>query len=188
MQFFQLVPQRAQFAMGEQSSRRAVRFAARVAHAVEPRFRYAAAGDEIHRALRTEAHRRDVQRGAVQELRFRARVAGAALPHLHGEDGAERPVADEQLVLKLRWEIRMMPEADGCRRARPHVQNRAKAVREIIAPHARVRPPAELRAARDVIDARGPIPRRADIELHVRVIGEKLALTIERDVHGVAKA
>lgn len=81
-----------------------------------------------------------------------------------------------------------MPEADGRRRAGADVEHRAEAVGEVIQPHARVRAPAELRAARDVIDARGPIPRDADVELHVGIVGEQLALAVQRDVHGVAEA
>ncbi len=50
------------------------------------------------------------------------------------------------------------------------------------------RAPAELGAGDEVHDARRPVPRRADVPLHVRVVGEQLAVRVEGQVVGVAHA
>src|SRR5690606_19449262 len=48
--------------------------------------------------------------------------------------------------------------------------------------------PSELAAADRMHDARGPIPGRPHVPFHVSVIGEKLTLSIEIHVVGIAMA
>ena len=46
---------------------------------------------------------------------------------------------------------------------------------------------AVVAAAHELVDARRPIPRRADVPLHVAVVGEQIAERVEGDVVVIAK-
>ena len=74
------------------------------------------------------------------------------------------------------------------RRARTELEHRGKGVLVVRGPLARPSPPPELAAAGDVAQTGGTIPGRPHVPLHVRVVGEHLALAVESDVELVAIA
>src|SRR5690606_30905346 len=47
--------------------------------------------------------------------------------------------------------------------------------------------PTELRTGGDVVDSRGPIPRRADVPFHIGVVSEEFAVRVERQIVGIAE-
>ena len=63
----------------------------------------------------------------------------------------------------------------------------AVAVDEVVRPFARSVAEAEFRTAHDVVDARRPVPGRADVPFHVGVVREQFALAVERGVELVAE-
>src|SRR5262249_16665219 len=101
---------------------------------------------------------------------------------------AVAPVAQIERLPVLGRELRAIAERDARRRAGSNVGRRGQAVHRIRTPLAGAVAVAALRAAGDVKDAGGPIPGSVDVPLHVGVVGEELAIAIERDVERVAEA
>ena len=66
------------------------------------------------------------------------------------------------------------------------LEHRRQRVLVVHGPLAGAAPPAELGAARHVAHARRPVPGRAEVPLHVRVVGEDLPLRVHGDVVLVA--
>ena len=160
--------------------------AADIGHAIERRLRPATANREVHRTvLRIDDHVGHRKRLAADELLDLGGVACALGPQVDGAELAETPIADKQGVLILPGKFRAVAERDPGRRAGADVRDRPKAVERVGGPLARTVAEAELRPADDVVDARGSIPRFADVPLHVGVVGEQFVVAIERDIERV---
>ena len=128
------------------------------------------------------------ERLAADEVLDFAGVARAVRREMDGADFAEAPVGEVERVLIFRRKLRAVAERDAGRRAGADVRHGAEAVDVIVRPFAVAVAEAELGAADDVVDARRPIPGRADVPLHVGVVGEQLADAVEGDVEMVAQA
>ena len=107
---------------------------------------------------------------------------------MQGIELAVAPVAEVQGLLVLDRELRPIAEGHARRRAGPDVDDRRQAIDRISGPLAGAVAIAELGPAGDMQHARGPIPGRIDVPLHVRVIREQLAVAIEGEVERVAIA
>ena len=80
-----------------------------------------------------------------------------------------------------------MPKAEPGRGSRPHIENRAIAVRKILAPFCRSGAPTELTARNHVIDSRRTIPRASDVEFQIRIKGEHFTLPVDRQIDRIPK-
>ena len=168
---------------------RRVDLAAGVGHTVKGRLCSSAADGQIHRAvLRVDDHVGHRQRLAADELFHLGGVAGPLGPEVDGAELPEAPVADEEGVLILLREFRTIAERDPGGRTRSDVDDRAEAVDGGGGPLRRAVAESELRTADHVIDASGPVPGFADVPLHVRVVGEQLAVPVEGKVERVAES
>ena len=128
------------------------------------------------------------QRAAGEEFLLRRRVARTLRLEMHRVNLAPAPVEREERVLILRRELRAVAEGHAGRRTGTDVQRGGKVVRIKLRPFARTIAPAPFAAAGDVVDAGRPVPRRVEIVLHVRVVGEELAVSVERTIEDVAEA
>src|ERR1051325_11965358 len=82
--------------------------------------------------------------------------------------------------LPVSWgKAALRPEFHAGRRTQADVEIAGQTVRVIHRPLARAGAPAVFAAAHAMIDARGSIPGRADVPLHVAVEGEQLAVGVE---------
>ena len=106
---------------------------------------------------------------------------------MHGIDRAVRPVEEVQRVSILWWKSRLISEGYPGRRSNTDVDHRRQAVRVIRRPFARAGAPTELATTDHVANARGTVPRRADVSFVVRVIREQIAVRVHGDVVGVAQ-
>ena len=107
---------------------------------------------------------------------------------MHRVEFAPAPIEHEERALILGGKLRAV--AKHCARGRPRadVERGWQVVGVKLGPLAGSIAPAKLRAAHDMVDARGAIPRRIEVILHVRVVGEKLAVAIDRRVEDIAEA
>ncbi len=128
------------------------------------------------------------ERLARGELLERGAIGGALRLEMHRVDRAVGPVERVERALVARGELRAVAEGHAGGGRRSDVDHARQSVGVAGRHLARSSAPAEVGAAHDVEDARGPIPRRAHVPLHVGVEREQLALPIEGDVVGIAEA
>ena len=128
------------------------------------------------------------QRTAGEKFLLRRRVARTLWLEMHRVNLAPAPVEREERVLILRGELRPVAERHAGRRTGTDVQRGGKVVGIKLRTFARAVAPAKFRAAGDVVDAGGPVPRRVEVILHVRVVGEELAIAIERSIEDVSES
>ena len=164
------------------------RLGAGVGHAVQFRLRAAATHREVQGPVEADGVVGQRQRTARHELFFHRAVRRSLGLNMNGVHRSEGPVADIQRLLVLRREPRAVPKLDTHGGARADVHQRGQAVEVVGGPLARPAPPAKLTAAGGVHHPRGAIPRRAEVPLHVGVVGEQLAIGVERHVVLVAIA
>ena len=153
-------------------------FGARVSHAHQRRLRAASADGEIHRAIPPDDRVGHGQRRAGHE-RFRLGLVTCAVgPQMNREDAAVSPVERINGALILRRKFRARSTRHASRRAGTDFEHGRQVVFVIRRRIARAAAPAEVAAAHDVADARGPIPRQAHVPFHVRVVGEEIAVGV----------
>ena len=155
---------------------------------VEATLRPSATGRHVHRATGTEL---DVGHGhrSTRGERFPAPAPARAITdQFDGEDAPVRPVRDEEPIAPGGREQAVACErhADGARRIR--VDDRGKRVDRGRVQLGAAGSPAEVAAFDQVQHARGAVPRRTDVPLHVAVVGHGLAIDGEVDVACVAHA
>ena len=189
MEGFEVAPERSLGRAGRRAGvDRRRRLRAGVDDAIEFALAAAAADGEVEGAIAADRHVGERQRRARHELLFRARVGRARGLEVDGIHRAERPVADVEGLLVLRWELRAEAERHAHGRTRPDVHEGRQAVWERRLPLAGAAPPAEVAAARGVVDTGGPVPRRAEVPFHVGVVDEHLAVGVEGEVVRIAVA
>ncbi len=148
----------------------------------------ASAGGEVQPAVGSDLQVGHIQWPAFQEDLAGGFVGSAGRLHADGQNPPLRPIADEQGVVVARRKHVVIVDLDARRRAAADVDYGRQAVDVIVRPFRPAAAPAELRARRDVIDARGPVPGQPIVPFHVGIEREQLALAIESDVVGVAEA
>ena len=159
-----------------------------VGDAVEPALDAAPADGAVEGAVVAD---REIGKGeglAADELLEAGLVGGAVGLEMDGVELAERPVGDEEGILVLRRELRAVAEDHAGGRSGADVDDRAERVAVVIGPLGGAVAPAELRPADGVVHARGAIPRRVHVPLHVGVVGEDLPVAVEVDVVLVPEA
>jgi hypothetical protein len=156
---------------------------------VQARLRSPAPHQEIHRAVvRIDGDIRERKRRASDEFFQLAAVRRSLRREVQRVQLSIAPVAQIESILILVGKLRAVAKHYARRRARPDVGDRRQAVDVIRGPFARAIAIAKVAAAYRVQDARGAIPRQVDVPLHVRVVGEQLAVAIEGDIERIAIA
>src|SRR5436309_6313374 len=103
------------------------------------------------------------------------------------DNAAVRPIHYVKRLLVFRRIFRAGAEFHACRRADPDVERGRQAVRIPVRPFGGAFAKTVIAAVDDVIDANGPIPRRAPVPFHVAVEAKPFAVWTEIDVVGVAE-
>ena len=190
VKLFESPPQlaRALGLAGCRLAKRRLWLAADVTHAVQPGLGAAAAGHEIHRAVRPEVHPGDIERPAGDELLRLATVARPLRHEVNGNYFAVSPVENEQRAAVRLGKVAVGAKRHRRRRAEADVGIARQAVGKVSRPFVGTLPPAVVAAGDNVIDARRPVPRRALVPLHVSVVNEQLAVRIEGQAVGIAEA
>src|SRR5258707_8527057 len=146
---------------------------------------------KIHRPIAAEFQVRDIERplfatpdqaGWADKIFKRAAVGGTFGRKVDGKDSSVSPIHGEERLLIFRRIGAVRSKLHSCGRADADVQSSREAVREVIRPLARPFAESEVRAADDVVDARGTIPGRAPVPFHVAVEPEKFSFSVEGDV------
>ena len=105
---------------------------------------------------------------------------------MHGHNAAIRPIHHPERVAVLLREFRLRGRDDSRGRADADVHHFRQTVRVVSRILRRAFAETLIAAAHDVIRARGPVPRRTPIPLHVAVEAQQLAVRVEADVVSVA--
>ena len=187
MQAFEFEAQLVFGSLHRRGSRRGARFAL-IGHAIKRRLRAPSADGKIHCTIPADDGIGERQGFARDELLKLRVIARAFRREMHGVERAVGPVAGVDGVLILCRKQRSEPGDDARRTTRSHLDKRRHNVRAIAWQLARGLAEAVVAAADDVVNARGSVPRRAGIPLHVTVIGEEIAQRVERGVEVIAHA
>src|ERR1051326_5291186 len=107
---------------------------------------------------------------------------------MEGVEDTVGPIESVQGLLVLGRKLGVGAELHARGRAEADVDGGREAVGIILGPFAAAVAPAKLAAADAMADARGAVPGRADVPLHVGVPGEQLAVGIEVEIERIAEA
>ena len=127
------------------------------------------------------------QLGAGDKFLTRGGVRGAFSRYVHGGHGAIGPVQAVNGFLVFGGKLRAETGDHAHGRARADAVGAGQAVRIPLRPFAGAGAPAEIGSAGDVIKTGGPIPRRAGVPFHIRIVGEQFAVDVKSEVVGVAE-
>ena len=164
------------------------RFRARIPHSEQFAVTAAATDGEVEAAI---ARHRGVGQGqgsAGQKLLLPphvGRTLGLEVDRVHRP---ERPITGEERLLVLRRKRRPVAKRHAHGRAGADVDKRWQAVGIPRWPVGGTAAPAELAAARCMVDPRGAVPRHPEVPLHVGVVDKQFAIGVESHVVGVAVA
>ena len=129
-----------------------------------------------------------VQGHSGHEFLLVCQIAGSPRLEMDGVDGPVGPVEGEDRIAVLPGKGRAPSRDHSGGRSGTDIESRWQHIGIPGGELAGAGPPAELAAAGAVVDPGGPVPGRPAVPLHVRIVGEHLAVAVEGDVVLVAEA
>ena len=127
------------------------------------------------------------QLGAGDKFLTSGGVRGAFSRYVHGGHRAVGPIQAVNGFLVFGGKLRAETGDHAHGRARADAVGAGQAVRIPLRPFAGAGAPAEISAAGDVVKTCGPIPRRAGVPFHVRIVGEQFAVDVKGEIVGIAE-